>query len=86
MVNATHPETTPATKRDPRLIEAKRRAVAAAGGAHKAAAALGVKPQAVYQWSYVPAERVGQMAQLTNIPPHELRPDIFPPPAKSEAA
>jgi DNA-binding transcriptional regulator YdaS (Cro superfamily) len=43
---------------------------------------LGVAHSTVVRWAAnrVPAERVRAVADATGIPPHELRPDIFPPP------
>ena len=59
---------------------AKDAAVSKAGGAPALAARLGITPKAIYQWPHIPAERVGAIAELTGIPPHELRPDVFPAP------
>ncbi len=56
------------------------RAIAAAGGVRALARALGVVPSAVSNWKRldgVPAERVPQVARVTRISPHELRPDLF---------
>lgn len=39
---------------------------------------LGITRGAVSQWKRVPAERVGQVSQLTGISPNILRPDLFP--------
>lgn len=41
------------------------------------AAALGISPSAISMWKQVPAERVGDVARATGIPPDVLRPDIF---------
>lgn len=83
------PDNPPADKsapaKDPRLAEAKARAVEIAGGVPKLAAALGITPKAIYQWPYIPADRVGQIGNLTALPPHALRPDIFTPPAEPAA-
>lgn len=61
------------------LLAAKDAAVEKAGGVPALAARLGITPKAIYQWPYVPAERVGMVAALTGLAPHELRPDVFPP-------
>lgn len=54
----------------------------------KVARALGITHGAVSQWKRVPAERVIAVSDLTGVPRHELRPDLYPPtmPASSEAA
>lgn len=44
--------------------------------------ALGIKPSSIKSWKRVPAERVTDVAQLTNIPREQLRPDIFGPTEK----
>jgi DNA-binding transcriptional regulator YdaS (Cro superfamily) len=64
------------------------RAIAKAGGASKLAAALGVAPSAVSNWRRggIPPARVGHIAALAGMAPHEVAPALFPPPAPSEAA
>ena len=54
-----------------------------AGGASALAAELGIKPSAVSNWRLtgIPAARVPAVAQITGLSFHELRPDVFPPPA-----
>lgn len=37
---------------------------------------LGVKPQAVHQWTMVPLERVLEVERITGIPREKLRPDF----------
>jgi DNA-binding transcriptional regulator YdaS (Cro superfamily) len=59
------------------------KAIRLAGGPTKLAAALGIKQPAVSQWDQVPAERVGKVSAITGIPPHELRPDLFPRPQQA---
>lgn len=54
------------------------RVIEKAGGPAKLAALLGVTSQAVSQWERVPSERVHHLAQLLEIPPEEIRPDMFP--------
>lgn len=61
-------------------MDIKNRIVEAAGGATKLADYLGCKVQAVYQWNQVPVKRVLDIAKLTGIPPHEIRPDVYPEP------
>ncbi len=41
------------------------------------AEACRISPQAVYQWKKVPAAHVLTVEEITGIPRHELRPDIF---------
>lgn len=41
---------------------------------------------AISQWKRVPAERVLDVERITSIPRHELRPDLYPPPASQEVA
>lgn len=61
---------------DPRVIACKL-AVKLAGGQKVVADALGIKPQAVYWWEMVPPERCRQVARLSGVSEHVLRPDIF---------
>lgn len=46
------------------------------------AEALKIARQAPYGWKRVPALRVQQVARITGLKPHELRPDLYPPPRK----
>ncbi|CAH2606448.1 protein of unknown function (plasmid) [Rhodovastum atsumiense] len=41
-------------------------------------------PQSVSQWRRVPAGRARSVAQATSIPLHELRPDLWDPPAAND--
>lgn len=70
------PDTSPKTP--------KERAVEAAGGVTRLAEALGIGRSAVSQWPRVPVERVLAVEAATGVPRHELRPDIYPPPAPVE--
>jgi hypothetical protein len=49
------------------------------------ARAAGVKLPSIYSWKRLPAERVGRISAHTGIPPHELRPDVFPAPRATAA-
>jgi DNA-binding transcriptional regulator YdaS (Cro superfamily) len=40
-----------------------------------------ISPQAISQWKKCPAGRVLLVSQHSGVPPHELRPDIYPVPA-----
>lgn len=42
------------------------------------ARAIGVTRGAVAQWERVPAERIGDVSRATGLPPHIIRPDLFP--------
>src|SRR3954468_8916860 len=56
------------------------RAIAAAGGAKALAEALGCSRTAVANWrteGEIPASRVPRVAQVTGLPPENLRPDLF---------
>lgn len=59
--------------------KALKEAIASAGGGKALARALGVSPQAVYQWSRVPVDRVLEVERFTGIPRGRLRPDIYGP-------
>lgn len=52
-------------------------AIAALGNASRLAEALGIRPEAVYQWDRCPAPRVLSVERLTGISRYDLRPDIF---------
>jgi DNA-binding transcriptional regulator YdaS (Cro superfamily) len=58
--------------------EALSLAIKTAGGPSRLADALGISQPAVSQWDRVPARQVGKVSALTGIPPHVLRPDLFP--------
>ena len=66
------------------------RAISCLGSAANLARILGIRPQAVYQWNQVPAERVIQIERATDgaVTRHELRPDLYPaedPPSSGQA-
>lgn len=66
--------------------EGVRRIKACDGMVAKVAKHIGVTYQAVAQWRRVPATRVLKVAEVTGIPPHELRPDLYPAPNVVSAA
>lgn len=55
------------------------RAIKAVGTAGKLAEAIGISAQAVSQWDEVPPLRVLAVSRISGVPPHELRPDLYPP-------
>lgn len=62
-----------------------RKAIKAVGTATNLATMLGIKPMSVSRWKnryqgVVPADRVLQIYTATGVPPHELRPDLYPNP------
>lgn len=66
------------------------RAVKAVGGQSALGRLLGVSQATVWYWistgKSLRAEHVQTVSTATGIPPHELRPDIFPAPAPAGAA
>lgn len=56
------------------------------GRRQKLAEALDIYQSALSQWNQVPATRATEVSNFTGIPLHQLRPDVFPAPAKEGAA
>ena len=59
-------------------------AIRASGGPSALARALGIDHSSVIGWrkkGRVPAERVRKVSEISGIPLHELRPDLFDAPA-----
>jgi DNA-binding transcriptional regulator YdaS (Cro superfamily) len=54
------------------------KAVAVLGSKKLLAEALGIWPQAVYQWRAIPPMRVIEIEKLTGVSRRELRPDLHP--------
>lgn len=54
------------------------RAIKSAGGVGLLAKSLGITPQAVSLWTEVPPLRVLAVENVSGIPRHELRPDLYP--------
>lgn len=67
------------------MIDVVAKAAENAGGVVKLAALLGIKHPSLYSWDRVPAGRVLDIARLANVPPHSVRPDIYPHPSTPEA-
>lgn len=73
------------------MTTAARRAILIGVMKHKGKAGLGreigVTGQAISQWvreGIVPPKRVAKLSEITGIPPHEIRPDVFPPPQDAQ--
>jgi hypothetical protein len=52
-------------------------AIKAAGGIRLLARKLGIRPESIEQWRYIPDERLQAVANITGLPQHVLRPDLF---------
>jgi len=50
----------------------------------KTAKALGITRAAVVKWRQVPPARVHAVSRVTGLPPHRLRPDLFPEPERAK--
>ena len=61
-----------------KLSDGLRKALVAAGGVPELAAALGITPEAIYQWTNIPIRRVLEIEKLTGISRNILRPDFHP--------
>ena len=74
----------PATPIDPGVA----RAIAVVGNGAELARRLGLSKGAIQQWKAagIPPGRVWEVARLTRIPPHALRPDLFDPPCNYTGA
>lgn len=71
------------------LAAIARDAIAKAGGGADLARALKVSRASVQKWktTRIPAERVPEVASITGLAPHQLRPDLkWPAVAAAEAA
>lgn len=48
-----------------------------AGGAARLASALGIARPSVCEWKLVPPKRVADVARITGLPRHQIRPDLY---------
>ncbi len=53
------------------------------GLAPKLAKRLGISREAVWLWRRVPAEHALIVAEMLKLPPHKVRPDLYPPPRRN---
>lgn len=56
------------------------------GMAVKLATKIGIRPQAISAWTRVPVARVLVVEEVTGVPRHVLRPDVYPKPERAECA
>ena len=66
-----------AKKRPPHPDKAVKKIRDTWGMAMRVAEACNIKPQAVGQWTRVPADQVHDVATVLDMLPEEIRPDIF---------
>jgi DNA-binding transcriptional regulator YdaS (Cro superfamily) len=59
--------------------EAMKLALVNAGGVRAVAKVFDVATQNIYRWRVCPPERVLKIEELSGVPRHELRPDLYPP-------
>lgn len=59
------------------LLPVIQKAAERVGGIKPLAIKLGITPQAIYQWTEVPLDRVADIERISRIPRNQLRPDIF---------
>lgn len=62
------------------------KAIEAAGGPKALGRTIGISSQAISQWTECPPRRVLAVEAASGIPRHELRPDLYPPPANGYVA
>lgn len=61
-----------------RMDKVLQKAIKVAGGYSALAKAIGVKRQAVHQWTRVPVMKVLKVELVTGISRYDLRPDVYP--------
>lgn len=47
---------------------------------------LGISRSAVGQWRRVPSAHVLEVAKFLRVHPHDIRPDLYPPPRRQKAS
>lgn len=62
--------------------ERTRNAIEKSGGLSALSRQIGITRQAISQWDRIPAEQCRQVSEISGVPLHELRPDIYPEPAE----
>jgi DNA-binding transcriptional regulator YdaS (Cro superfamily) len=60
-------------KTDPGLA----RAIEAAGGVRALAAKLGISHSVIVRWKRAPARHIIRIEEVTGVPSHELRPELY---------
>jgi DNA-binding transcriptional regulator YdaS (Cro superfamily) len=60
-------------------------AVRRTGSLNRLAKRLGISRQALQQWEEVPVRRVLALEEISGVPRHEIRPDVYPPPSKRKS-
>lgn len=61
------------------MDEALKLVISLVGSKRALAAQLGISEQAVGKWQQVPIARAQDVARITGLSLHEIRPDIYPP-------
>ena len=56
------------------------------GAVKRVAEGLNITTAAVSQWKRVPRTRVKEVAEILDVSPAEVRPDLYPPDAPQDAA
>lgn len=60
-----------------KLSDGLQKAIVAAGGVPELAKAIGITPEAIYQWDVIPIRRVLEIEEITGVKRGVLRPDYF---------
>ena len=62
------------------------RAIDKAGGPTKISPEIGTSPQNISMWKRIPTKWCDKISQMSGIPMHELRPDVFTNPEERSVA